>query len=366
MDCFRIYSKLGVPSGHVFVPILIADCSNWLPTKPEFRVCDLFVFLKYLLDLFGDAALPAHSFMFLQLWFKLPDLCRCDFAEPWLRQRPWCRKQLQLEWVHWQSRSFPVSHPVVPHGAGQWMCLQMLASLVSRVLPLVPLVVQLRPTSLALWCQIQGWAAMWAPSICNAQILMEDHRTLFPWRAHASTVKLLLQNTTKLPTLSHGLRFPLARPPVHPQVARWWDVLWQRLWQGWQCKKLESSLLLACLVFRSAQCAVQSNWRLMASCSPKMLNSLQIFANAYSRQYASIPDLRPFSIFLVGPGHTMGFRGISWATLHLGSKTWASKMDKRITLKLKGPEFVSCALPLLAGFPQRVKEDWFQKNYQRH
>ena len=131
-------------------------------------------------------------------------------------------------------------------------------------------------------------------------------------------------------------------------------------------KKLESSLLLACLVFRSAQCAVQSNWRLMASCSPKMLNSLQIFANAYSRQYASIPDLRPFSIFLVGPGHTMGFRGISWATLHLGSKTWASKMDKRITLKLKGPEFVSCALPLLAGFPQRVKEDWFQKNYQRH
>ena len=208
---------------------------------------------------------------------------------------------------------------------------------------------------LHLWAGYYHWCLWWfncgqlhlhcgarfRPSICNAQILMEDHRTLFPWRAHASTVKLLLQNTTKLPTLSHGLRFPLARPPVHPQVARWWDVLWQRLWQGWQCKKLESSLLLACLVFRSAQCAVQSIWRLMASCSPKLLNSLQIFANAYSRQYASIPDLRPFSIFLVGPGHTMGFRGISWATLHLQSKTWASKMDKRITLKFKGSDFVS-------------------------
>ena len=107
------------------------------------------------------------------------------------------------------------------------------------------------------------------------------------------------------------LRFPLARPPVHPQVARWWDVLWQRLWQGWQCKKLESSLLLACLVFRSAQCAVQSNWRLMASCSPKMLNSLQIFANAYSRQYASIPDLRPFSIFLI-PCRPWTHDGFSW------------------------------------------------------
>ena len=73
----------------------------------------------------------------------------------------------------------------------------------------------------------------------------------------------------------------------------------------------------------------------LASCSPKLLNSLHIFAYAYSRQYASIPDLRPFSIVLVSPGHTMGFRGLSWATLYLESKTWASKMDKRITLKPK-------------------------------
>ena len=250
----------------------IVRCSNWLPTKPELRVCDLLplFFWSLFLDLFGDAALPAHSFVFLHHCSGLSCLTSArvtlpNFAEPWLRQRSWCRKQLQLEWVHWQSRSFPVSHPVVPHGAGQWMCLQMLASLVSRVLPLVPLLVQLRPTSLALWCQIQGWAAMWAPSICNAQMLMEDHRTLFPWRAHASTVKLLLQKTTKLPTLSHGLKFPLARPPVHPQVAPWWDVLWQRLWQGWQCKKLESGLLLACFVFRNAlrviaQCKAIGAW----------------------------------------------------------------------------------------------------------
>ena len=262
-----------IPYMLVFLSWLrIVRCSNWLPTKPELRVCDLLplFFWSFFLDLFGDGALPAHSFVFLHHCSGLSCLTSArvtlpNFAEPWLRQRSWCRKQLQLEWVHWQSRSFPVSHPVVPHGAGQWMCLQMLASLVSRVLPLVPLLVQLRPTSLALWCQIQGWAAMWAPSICNAQMLMEDHRTLFPWRAHASTVKLLLQKTTKLPTLSHGLKFPLARPPVHPQVAPWWDVLWQRLWQGWQCKKLESGLLLACLVFRNAlrviaQCKAIGAW----------------------------------------------------------------------------------------------------------
>ena len=305
-------------------------------------------FWSLFLDLFGDGALPAHSFGFLHHCSGLSCLTSArvtlqNFAEPWLRQRSWCRKQLQLEWVHWQSRSFPVSHPVVPHGAGQWMCLQMLASLVSRVLPLEALLVQLRPTSLALWCQIQGWAAVWAPSICNAQMLMEDHRTLFQWRVHASTVQLLLHKTTKLPTLSHGLKFPLARPPVarppvHPQVVPWWDVLWQRLWQGWQCKTLESGLLLACFVFRNAHRVVQCNWRLMhfwhlvaQSCE----NSLHIFAYAYSRQYASIPDLRPFSIFLVSPGHTMGFRGLSWATLHLESKTWASKMDEPITFKLQ-------------------------------
>ena len=113
------------------------------------------------------------------LWLKLPDISPWDFAEPRQRRRSWCRKQLQLAWVHWQSRSFPVSHPAGPHGAGLWMCLQMLASRVRRVAPLVGLKGQLRPTILALWCQIQGWAAMWAPSIYNAQMVMEDHRTLF-------------------------------------------------------------------------------------------------------------------------------------------------------------------------------------------
>ena len=66
--------------------------------SPNLEYATCLFFLKYLLDLFGHAALPAHSFVFLQLWFKLPDICQCDFAEPWLRQRPWCRKQLQLEW----------------------------------------------------------------------------------------------------------------------------------------------------------------------------------------------------------------------------------------------------------------------------
>ena len=113
------------------------------------------------------------------LWLKLPDISPWDFAEPRQRRRSWCRKQLQLAWVHWQSRSFPVSHPAGPHGAGLWMCLQMLASRVRRVAPLVGLKGQLRPIILALWCQIQGWAAMWAPSIYNAQMVMEDHRTLF-------------------------------------------------------------------------------------------------------------------------------------------------------------------------------------------
>ena len=74
-------------------------------------------------------------------------------------------------------------------------------------------------------------------------------RTLTPWKAHASTLKL--HNP-------HGLKSPLARPLVHPQVARCGGMLWQR----WQCTQLER-LASCCFVFRNAHRAGHSSWRLM-------------------------------------------------------------------------------------------------------
>ena len=87
-------------------------------------------------------------------------------------------------------------------------------------------------------------------------------------------VSLLLHQT-------RGLKFPLARPPVHPQVARCGGVLWQRLWQRWQCTQLER--LTSCLL-RFPQCASRGAQQLaldafLASCSPTLLHSFHIFAN---------------------------------------------------------------------------------------
>ena len=77
---------------------------------------------------------------------------------------------------------------------------------------------------------------------------------------------------------AHGLKFPLARPPVHPQVARCGGVLWQRLWQRWQCKQLER--LASCLL-SFPQCASRSARQLaldafLASCSPTLLHSFHL------------------------------------------------------------------------------------------
>ena len=89
---------------------------------------------------------------------------------------------------------------------------------------------------------------------------------------------------------AHGLKSPLARPPVHPQVARCRGVLWQRLWQRWQCKQFER---LASCVLSFPQCASCSARQLaldafLASCNPTLLHSFHLFAYASSRQYVSI------------------------------------------------------------------------------
>ena len=59
---------------------------------------------------------------------------------------------------------------------------------------------------------------------------------------------------------------------------------------------------------RNALCKALALDAFLTPCSLKLLNSLQIFAYAYSRQYASIPDLRLFSILIGSPGHD----GLSW------------------------------------------------------
>ena len=81
----------------------------------------------------------------------------------------------------------------------------------------------------------------------------------------------------------HGLKSPLARPLVHPQVARCGGMLWQR----WQCTQLER-LASCCFVFRNAHRAGHSNWRLMHFWHPVAQRCFILFTSLHMHTQGSM------------------------------------------------------------------------------